>query len=48
MRRSARVLAIAVFAATPIVGLVAPTATGTAGAATSYSTGVTSVRLNGF
>ena len=48
MRRSARVLAIAVFAATPIVGLVSPIATGTAGAARSYSTGVTAVRLNGF
>lgn len=48
MRPSARVLAIAVFAATPIVGLVSPTATGTAGAAQSYSTGVTAVRLNGF
>ena len=48
MRRPARVLAIAVFVATPIVGLVTPTATGTAAAAPVRASGISAVRLNGF
>lgn len=48
MRRTARLLAIAAFAATPIVGLVSPTVTGTAVAATTTAPRINAVRLNGF